>query len=205
MRDGCSPHTARRFAACVAFLFGALIFQGCGEDESKPYEALDRQFPEGRPGLADVETRTQDKQYMTQLQAAANDFVRLSQAAAKAKSAADHFRGQLVTALKKRMGNRELPAALIEAELAKNDHYNVLLKAQREAEAAVEAKRLENVAAIRARMTAEQKAYDALRAKADAEAKAAGLPTRAEREAEKAKSEAKKQPLPKPSTPAGQA
>ncbi len=195
MRNERPPHTAQRLAACVAFLFGALIFQGCGKDEPEPYAELDWRFPEGRPALADVAERAQDAEYMARLRVAADEFTRLSQAAAKAKSAADHFKGQLTAALAKRVG-REPPAAMLEAELAKNDHYQGLLKAQREAEAALLAKRRENEAAIRARMTADRDAYDALRAEADARAKAAGLPTRAAREAEAAKAAATRRVVP---------
>lgn len=178
MRNGRFPHAAKRFAACLAFLLGALIFQGCGKDDPEPYAELDRRFPEGRPGIADVEERAQDAAYMARLRVAAGEFAHLSQAAQKAASAADHFRGQLAAALAKRIG-REPPAAMLEAELAKNDHYQGLLKAQREAEAALAEKRRENEAAIRARMNAGRDAYDALRAEADAKARAAGLPVRA--------------------------
>lgn len=204
MRNGRFPHMAKRLAACVAFLFGALIFQGCGKDEPEPYAALDGRFPEGRPGLADVAERTQDAEYMARLRERAGEFAASSQAAAKAKSAAEHFRGQLVAALAKRV-KREPPAAMVGQELAKNDHYQALLKAQREAEAALEAKRRENVAAIRARMTAGRDAYDALRAEADAKAKAAGLPVRAAREAKAAEPKLKERALPAKATPDTQA
>lgn len=208
MRNRRFPHTAKRFAACVVCLLGALIFQGCGKDESEPYAELDKRFPEGRPGVADVAERTQDAEYMARLRQRAGEFTALSQAAAKAKATAEHFRAQLVAALAKRV-KREPPPAMVEQELAKNDHYQALLKAQREAEAAVEAKRRENGEAIRARMRAGQAAYDALRAEADAKAKAAGLPTRAEREAKAAETKAKERVLPakaaKAAAPAKQA
>ena len=204
MRNRRFPHMAKRLATCVAFLFGTLIFQGCGKDEPGPYAALDERFPKGRPGFADVAERTQDAEYMAQLRERAGEFVALSQAATKAKSAAEHFRGQLVAALTRRV-KREPPPAMVAQELAKNDHYQALLKAQREAEAALEAKRQENVAAIRARMTAERDAYDALRAEADAKARAAGLPTRAAREAEAAEPRARERVLPVEATPDKQA
>ncbi len=199
MRNESPPHTAKRFAVCLAFILGALIFQGCGEDEPKPYADLDERFPEGRPGITGVAERAQDAEYLAQVRSGAAEFVQLSQAAASARSAAEHFKEQLVKGLEKRLGH-EPSLGVVADTLAKNDHYQQLLKAQQEAEAAMEAKRLANVALIRARMSAERDAYDALRAEADARAKAAGLPTRAEEEAQKA---APKRPESPMNAPAG--
>ena len=68
MRKHLVPHTAKWVAVCLACIYGSLIFQGCGGDdpapEANPYAALEEAFPEGMPGLDDVDVRAQDKAYL---------------------------------------------------------------------------------------------------------------------------------------------
>ncbi len=177
MRKSLFPHAVRGLSACLAFLFGALIFQGCGDDTPQPYAALDEAFPEGRPLGDDVATRMADKQYVAQLKTAMGSLSEVSDRAAKAKAEAEHFRSVLVGQMREKLG-AEPPEALVEATLARNDHYQSLLKAQAEAEAAVVAQQQKNLETVRARLNAPAAKYDAMRAEADAAAQAAGLPVR---------------------------
>lgn len=158
-------------------LLGSLILQGCGEETPSPYAELDAKYPEGRPGIADLNARTQDAAYMAKLAEGAKEFSRLQAAAATAQAQADHFKDQLIELLTQRV-KKTPPQALIDAELAKNDHYQKLSKQAEAAREAVSAKIVANRALIRERMWADSVAYDAMRAEADARAKAAGLPVR---------------------------
>lgn len=160
---------------------GSLILCGCGGDDSEPYAELDKRFPEGRPGVADVETRMKDAAYVAQISDAASDISRLTAAAEKAKREVELHRETKRAALAKRLKAEPRDAVLADA-LAKDAHYQALLKAAAEAEAAIEAKKQANIAMIRQRIYADQTAYDALRAEADAKAKKAGLPTRTEQQ-----------------------
>lgn len=158
-------------------LLGTLILQGCGENEPSPYAELDEKFPNGRPGIVDLETRTQDAAYMAKLQAGAKEISNLQAAATAAANEAEFFKKQLIDLLAKRVGETPHPA-LVTAELEKNDHYQNLLKKAEAAQAAVMEQIAANRKVIRERMWADAAAYDAMRAEADAKAKAAGLSVR---------------------------
>lgn len=158
-------------------LLGTLILQGCEEKEPSPYAELDAKYPEGRPGIADVDARTQDTAYMAKLSAGAKEISILQAAVAKAEKEAEFFKGQLLNLLAQRVGKTP-PQALQDAELEKNDHYQELLAKVEAARAAVTAQIAANRKMIRERMWADVTAYDAMRAEADAKAKAAGLPVR---------------------------
>lgn len=177
MREAWLAHAARRIAVCVIGVVSAMCYIGCDKASEDPYAELDAKFPEGRPGLADARTRAQDPAYVEKIETGAQRFVSLREAAEKAQAEADKFRGIVREALAKRM-KEEPPEAILEAELAKNAHYQTLAKTAAEAKAVAEAQRQANMKAIRDRMHAGARAYDDLRAKADAEARAAGLPVR---------------------------
>lgn len=178
MRNVRFPYAAARVAACVLFAFAAVCYQGCDKAAEDPYAELDARFPEGNPGLADAQTRAQDPAYIEKLTQGANRYATLRAEAEKAKAKTERFRATIREGLTKRMG-KEVPEALLEAELAKNAHYAGLIEAQRAAEEAAEAQRNENRRTIRERARAGMESYEALRAEADAKAKAAGLPVRA--------------------------
>ena len=170
---------AKSLAICALSLFGIATFQGCGEADSpadaSPYSELDRRFPEGRPGATDVATRMQDAEYTGKIRVASEEISRLKQEASAARAAADAHRAALVKLLAERM-QEEPSEEIVAAMLAKpeNARYRELAAAAEAAEAAVEAKYQENRELIRARMWAEAKAYDAMKAEADARAEAAG-------------------------------
>lgn len=180
------PRRAAVAAAWALLASEALVFQGCGEEPEAaqaapdPYAALDAAYPQGRPPLADVATREQDAEYMAQVWAGAAAFAQASAEAERARSAAEHYRGILVAALEAKHPGRELPQALVDDVLAKDDHYQKLLQALAEAEARRDAVLKENLSMIRAKMSSARDDYDARLKEADAAARAAGLPTRAE-------------------------
>ena len=161
MRNVRLPYAAARVAACVLFAFAAVCYQGCDKAAEDPYAELDARFPEGNPGLADAQTRAQDPAYIEKLTQGANRYATLRAEAEKAKAETERFRAIVREGLTKRMG-KEVPEALLEAELAKNAHYAGLLKAQRAAEEAAEAQRNANRQAIRERARAGMEAYEAL-------------------------------------------
>lgn len=159
-------------------LLGTLILQGCSESEPSPYAELDEKYPEGRPGIASVETRTQDAAYMAKVSEGIKELSRLQAVAAKATEEAEFFKKQLIDLLAQRVGEEKPHPALIEAELEKDHHYQKLLKKAEAAKAAVLAQQAAGRQLIRERMWADAAAYDAMRAEADAKAKAAGLSVR---------------------------
>lgn len=164
--------------ASTICLLGALILQGCSDSEPSPYAELDEKFPQGRPGVASVETRTQDAAYMAKVSEGIKELSRLRLVADKATEDAEIFKKQLIDLLAQRVGEVKPHPALIDAELEKNDHYQELLKKAEAAQAAVAAQQAAGRKLIRERMWADATAYDAMRAEADAKAKAAGLAVR---------------------------
>ncbi len=75
---------------------------------------------------------------------------------------------------------------MLEEELQKLQIYRDLTARRAEAAAAMNAQKAANIALIREEMNAGFAKYDAMRAEADAKARAAGLPVRGEQEATKA-------------------
>ncbi|MBQ9693621.1 MAG: hypothetical protein IJV69_02570 [Kiritimatiellae bacterium] len=193
MRNFNVPHTARWVAVCFSFFVGSLILQGCGEGapspEADPYAELDAAFPEGLTAASAVAGRAQDKAYMAEITAGAEKFSSLSAKVAELDRSLEHIRTELAKSLSLRMGET-IPDELLEDELAKYPPYQTLLEKRSAAAAEAEAQRLANMAVIRDRMNADNERYNALLAEADAKAKAAGLPTRAEAAAAKKTSSA---------------
>lgn len=190
MRKFILPHTVKWLAVCIAICSTTLIFQGCGGGEpsevSAPYAKLDAAFPEGRPGIADVATRTQDAEYLAKIAEGAEKFSALSAELKGYDRELEHIKNEVATALSARMGVA-VPEDLLAAKLEQHPLYQSILEKRTAAQAAVEAQRKANIEAVRARMTQDRDRYDAMLAEADAAAKAAGLPTRAEALAAEAK------------------
>ncbi len=171
------PQAVLKCAVCALVVVGALCFQGCEKEKPQPYAELDAKFPKGRPEIAGVEERGRDAAYQERIKEGAKQFAKLSTQAVAAREKADAFGGELTKLLKKRLGT-EPPQALIDAELAKNEHYQRLLKVAQEAEAKAESQRQANTQVIRDRMWEPVREYERMKAEADAQAKAAGLPVR---------------------------
>ncbi len=172
------PQAVLKCAVCALIAVCSLCFQGCEKEEPQPYAELDAKFPEGRPQIADVEERGRDQAYQERIKEGARQVAKLSTQAVAAREKADAFGGELTKLLEKRLGTKP-PQALIDAELSKNEHYQRLLKAAQEAEAAAESQRQANTQLIRDRIWEPVREYERLKAQADAQAKAAGLPVRA--------------------------
>ncbi len=202
-------HAVKRVAVCGMCMLGSLILLGCGDDASSSgegsdgassglptsssgmsdeallvaqapyYAALDAAFPEGKPGLTTVEERDADEAYKAQCVDLMQQRVALERTAAEHRKAAEAYREVLLEVLRTRLGEEPLPEVLEEA-LAKSDHYRGLVQATEAAEAAVDAKRVEISAFIRARQCVNITRYDELKAAADAAVQAAGLPVRVE-------------------------
>ena len=166
---------------CVITLCGCVLFAGCGKDEAPapadPYAALDARFPEGIPGAASTQERAQDAEYLAKINAAAQEMAALQRAAAEADRALEAFRAQQVKAMTEKLGKAP-SEAMVADQLSKKAYYQELLAAQQAAAEALEAKRKANQELIRQRMWANVEAYKAMKAEADAAAKAAGLPVR---------------------------
>ena len=181
---------------CVITLCVSVLFVGCGKDKepakADPYAELDARFPKGRPLAASTQERAQDEEYLAKVSAAAREMQEIQRVAVAAKREVENFRAQIVKAMAERLG-KEPSEAMIEDQLSKKAYYQQLLAAQKEAEAAVEAKRQANQELIRARMWADVEAYKAMKAEADAKAVAAGIPPRFSREAAKAEAKAKRE------------
>ncbi|MEG1788096.1 MAG: hypothetical protein RR268_02605 [Kiritimatiellia bacterium] len=190
MRIHAFPHAPWRNGACLSLLCAALLLQGCSDD-SDPYAELDSRFPEGRPGIASVEERANDRSYQQQMIAASKAFAARSDAVATAKKATEAYVKVISETWKKNYHAEQVPAAMLAQRLAEDDHYKELLKAQQEAEAACEQLRTANMKLIRDRMNAPVVAYETMAAAADAAAQKAGKPTRQQLAAQKAQVEQK--------------
>lgn len=194
MRIARLPHVAKRVAACALFAFGTLILQGCGDEPESaaapaegsaqpttptpdPYAELDAKFPNGRPKPSTVAERGQDSDYVKKLSALPAERVRLSQAVAAAQAEVDRFRAQYAKDATRRFGHAPTEEDL-DASLANNAHYQKLVKAVTDAQAALDAYTVKVSQLINEKRFGEAKAYDALRREADAAAVAAGLPLR---------------------------
>lgn len=177
MRKFALSQVAGSLAICLITLSVAICCGGCSEEAPPPkpsaYAALDSRFPEGRPGIASTQVRAKDAEYLARIAAAAEELSALQGALARAKAARERYREQVAKMLSVRMGE-EPPEVLLEAKLAKDAYYTQLQRAEADAAAAAEAKRVANQELIRARMWADQKAYDAMRLQADEAARAAG-------------------------------
>lgn len=181
MRKHLVPHTAKWVAVCLACLYGSLIFQGCGGDdpapEANPYAALEEAFPEGMPGLDDVEARAQDKAYLEEMAAEVEKKSQLFKQLAEQDATLKRIREEVAKGMSLQMGE-EVPEALLEDELASLPLYREA-EARREALAAeAEAHRLAVMEKVRTRMTASQRKFLEMKAEADAKAKDAKLPVR---------------------------
>ena len=194
MRLAQLPHVAKGIAACALFAFGTLILQGCGDDPESaaapaegaaqpsapapdPYAELDAKFPEGRPKTLSVAERGQDSEYLAALQAIRIEGTRLSQAVTAAQAQVDAFRAQYAKDALRRFGRQPTEEDL-DASLANHAHYQGLVKALADAQAAVDANRAQARKLINAKRLGRTPEYDALRRKADAAALAAGIPLR---------------------------
>lgn len=189
MRKFTLPHTARWVAVCFGCIVGSLIFQGCSDDstpaQTDPYAALDQAFPDGPKSATSPAKRAQNLEYMAKINAGAEKFSALSNDVAAIDAEIESVRKQIATALSKRMGE-EVPEVLLEEELQKLQIYRDLTARRAEAAAAMNAQKAANIALIREEMNAGFAKYDAMRAEADAKARATGLPVRGEQEATKA-------------------
>lgn len=187
MRKFTLPHTAKWVAVCLGFVVGSLIFQGCGDDSASkandPYAALDARFPNGRVAVVDVATRTQDKEYMAKISEGASKISALSSEVQKYEARLAHIRNEVRKSVTLKTG-ADVPETLLDDELATVPLYQETVALHAAAVAAVEAQRLENANLIRARMSADAEAYDAMLAEADAKAREMGLPTRHDTEPE---------------------
>lgn len=161
---------------CIMFC-GCVLFAGCGKSDPPPkssaYAELDARFPGGQPLATGAQERAKDAEYLEKVSAAAKEMSDVQRVAEAAKRETENFRAQVVQAMTEKLGKAPTEA-MVEEQLAKKAYYQQLLAAQREAEAAVEAKRLANQELIRQRMWAEAEAYKAMKAEADAKALAAG-------------------------------
>jgi hypothetical protein len=189
MRKFILPHTARWVAVCFGCIVGSLIFQGCSDNstpvQTDPYAALDEAFPEGRKEATSPAKRAQNLEYMAKINAGAENFSALSNDVAAIDAEIESVRKQIAAALSKRMGE-DVPDVLLEEELQKLQIYRELTARRAEAVAARDAQKAANIKLIREEMNAGFAKYDAMRAEADAKARAAGLPVRGEQEATKA-------------------
>lgn len=192
MRNFYVPHTARWVAVCISIFSGSLIFLGCdggsSADTSDPYAALDKAFPDGRVELLDCAARAQDPAYVAEITSGTEKFSQLSKVVNDYDAELAHIKNELAQSLSRRMGET-IPEELLVDELEKNPLYQQVLAKRNAAAEAAEAQRQANVEAIRKRMSSSAKRYDELLAEADAKAKAAGLPTRAELQAQQAAAE----------------
>ena len=173
MRFDPFPHAASRVAAALCVCVFALIFQGCGDGEPDPYAALDAKYPDGRPAITPAAERLDDPAYREKIAQGAAAVAKLDAAYRDAQAKTARFRETIRAALAKRMGKDPTPE-ILEHELAKNAHHRALAQAEADAKAALDAARAANIAAIREKMWAAAKDYDAMKAKADAAAQAAG-------------------------------
>jgi hypothetical protein len=189
MRKFTLPHTVRWVAVCFGCIVGSLIFQGCSDDstpaQTDPYAALDQAFPDGRKEATSPAKRAQNLEYMAKINAGAENFSALSNDVAAIDAEIESVRKQIAAALSKRMGE-DVPDVLLEEELQKLQIYRELTARRAEAVAARDAQKAANIKLIREEMNAGFAKYDAMRAEADAKARAAGLPVRGEQEATKA-------------------
>lgn len=175
------PHAASVPAVCVLLCLGALNFQGCKPSEEPPketasdrlYTKLDERFPEGRPGVTDTATRMEDPEYRKNLQSAATVQQALSDDLAQKQKAVARFREAYAKGMTKPDGSKPDDAAL-DAALVNHAHYQSLVAEVETAQAKVKEQQVAGRELIRARMFREQKEYDALKAEADAAAKAEG-------------------------------
>ena len=198
MRNFYVPHMARWVAVCISIFSGSLIFQGCGGGEPSAQEAayadLDKAFPNGRPAYADSAARAQDATYIAEIKANAEKNSQLSQILADCEAELAHIKNELAQRTSRRMGET-VPEDLFQEVLDKNPLYQQVLAKRNAAAEAVEAQRQATMAAIRNRMTADVKRYDEMLAEADAKAKAAGVPTRAETLAQQAAPKVEQKPI----------
>ena len=137
----------------------------------------------------DCAARAQDPAYVAEITSGTEKFSQLSKVVNDYDAELAHIKNELAQSLSRRMGET-IPEELLVDELAKNPLYQQVLAKRNAAAEVAEAQRQANVEAIRKRMSASAKRYDELLAEADAKAKAAGLPTRAELQAQQAAAEA---------------
>ena len=205
------PRAAKCIAVCALIALGALFSQGCGDDAEpaaapardaapNPYAALDAKFPEGRPAVLGPEERAQDPAYLDALSALQAKRTELSQTLAAAQAKVDAFRKQYATDAAKRIGRQPTEEDL-DASLHDHAHYQSLLKAVSDAQAALAANRAEAIACINAKRLGKASEYDALRRQADRAALAAGLPARDDAPAQPAAPAAQPAEAPKPAVP----
>ncbi len=196
-----------RVVGCGAIVLGALILQGCGDDEGAAsaassestseaksgvgaldpeavrvaqeaiYKKLDEAFPEGKPAISSPEERSQDQAYMAQLAEAQKVTARLQAALQKAQAEADRFKEIILEELRRENGVEPNPV-IVAVRLAQEDHYQKLLAVVTAAQAAVDENQQANVRLIAERQNLPITKYEALKAAADAEATAAGIPVR---------------------------
>lgn len=181
MRKHLVPHTAKWVAVCLACVYGSLIFQGCGGDdpapEANPYAALEEAFPEGMPGLDDVDVRAQDKAYLEEMAAEVEKKSLLSKQLAEQEATLKHIREEVAKGMRLQMGEK-VPEALLEDELSKLPLYREAVAKREALLAEAEAHRLAVMEKVRTRMTASQRKFLEMKAEADAKAKEAKLPVR---------------------------
>jgi hypothetical protein len=198
-------------ALCLLFSTGSLILQGCSESPPPPvetppasaevsekttqvlaeiYAGLDAKYPDGMPKPLSVAERHADPTYTETLNKMTLERNRLTQNLASAKAEAESFAKVLITSQNERLkkaGYDPMNATLEAKLLEDSTSYQTLLSKQLEAEAAL----AEHMRAIQneiaRRSNAPIAAYKAKLSEADAAAQAAGLPTRAEWQAEQSK------------------
>ncbi len=198
-----------RVAVVGVIAVATLILQGCGgEDEvsregasgassgdakapatlldaevlaaqKKLYAAVDAKYPNGMPPVEGVEVRSADAEYQAKIQEAIRQQQPLLAAQRVAQQEVDAFQATIRENLRKRMGVEPNEVIVADA-LAKNAHYQSLLATLEEANAAVEAARVANSALIRERRMRKINDYTNLKAAADAAAREAGVPVRAD-------------------------
>jgi hypothetical protein len=176
MRKFTLPHAAKWVVACVSCVVGSLIFQGCGGDSPDPYAELDAAFPNGP---VDVQKRMQDKEYTAQISEGSQKMATLANEVAQLEAALAHIKNERKKSLELKAGEA-LPEVILEEDLAKSRLYQETLAKYNDAVVAVEAQRRKNVEAVRDRIQADMKAYNAKLTEANAKASAMGQPTREE-------------------------
>lgn len=196
-------HVLSRGIACLLFVFGSLILQGCGDNSppeaetqkdstttsadglvarEKYYADLDAKYPQGRPALTTGDERVKDEAYKAELKQLGNERTKAADAYAAAQKAADDYRALLVknwTAAVEARGMK-VSQSLINEKLAQHAHYQSLLKAVAEAEEANRKATGRVYQRIQQQTHAAQKEYDQMLSTVEAQVKEAGLPTRAE-------------------------
>ncbi len=140
---------------------------GCGSD---PYEELNAQFPEGRPGVLGVNERMADPVYKENLQKGAMSYLSLAGDAATLREQLEARKAEIEASLK--AAGATPTEAELNAALAQDTTYVNLQQALADADAKAEAQRLANAELIRQKAFEAQKKYDTLRAEADAKAAA---------------------------------